>query len=92
MDVEDDNTRIYYGAGCENCKNTGYRGRIAIHEILVMTHDLRAAIDRDAPVDELRRIGAANGTKTLRQSCADLVLDGITTVEELLKVAYSVDL
>jgi len=82
---------IYKGVGCANCNNTGYKGRIAIHEILVMTKELRAMVDARASTEQLRQSAIAAGTRTLRESCIDLVLNGTTTMDELIKVTYNSD-
>lgn len=82
---------IYKGMGCPNCNNTGYKGRIAIHEVLLISKQLREMIDAGATADQLRQAAIKTGTKTLRDSCIELVLNGTTTVEELIKVAYNTD-
>lgn len=82
---------LYRGAGCPTCNSTGYKGRSGIHEILVVTKEIRELIDRKATIDQLSQMAIRQGTTTLRQSCTELVLSGVTTVNELLKVTYSVD-
>ena len=82
---------LYRGAGCPTCNGTGYKGRSGIHEILVVTKEIRELIDRKATIDQLSQMAIRQGTTTLRQSCTELVLSGVTTVNELLKVTYSVD-
>ncbi len=82
-------TEIYKGKGCVNCNNTGYKGRIAIHEILVMNKELRELIDHNATTEEIRQMAYHFGTKTIKESCIELVMKGITTVSELIKVAYT---
>ncbi|MDR1630007.1 MAG: GspE/PulE family protein [Oscillospiraceae bacterium] len=82
---------IYEGVGCQICNKTGYKGRIAIHEILVINRDIRELINRNASVDELRKASIRSGTTTLQKSCADLVLRGVTTMEELIRVTYTND-
>lgn len=83
--------QLYKGLGCPACGGTGYKGRIAIHEILVMNRELREAVDMRATAEQIRRINAEHGGKTLRESCTELVLDGVTTMEELIKVTYQND-
>ena len=82
---------LYKGAGCPACNYTGYSKRTAIHEVLVVTREIRELIDRRATVDQIRQIAIRLGTTTLRDNCTKLVLDGVTTTEELVKVTYSVD-
>jgi type IV pilus assembly protein PilB len=82
---------LYKGEGCPACNFTGYKGRMGIHEILVVSREIRDLINRGATADQICQTAIRQGTVTLRDSCSKLVLDGMTTVEELLKVTYSVD-
>jgi type IV pilus assembly protein PilB len=83
--------KIYSGVGCPNCNNTGYKGRIAVHEILVMNKELRNLVDTNANAEQIRQVASKYGTKTLKDSCIELVLNGISTVEEMIRVAYTTD-
>ena len=83
--------QLYKGAGCPACNFTGYQKRQAIHEVLVVTKEIRELVDRKASTDQLRQIAIRQGTKTLRESCMQLVLDGVTTTNELARVTYSID-
>ncbi len=77
------------GLGCSQCNNTGYKGRIAVHEILPIDMELRRMISADASMEEVVRYGVAHqGMRPLRDSVARLVMEGITTPEEMLKIAY----
>lgn len=82
---------LHKGSGCSACNGTGYKGRTAIHEVMVVGKDLRELIDRRATIDQLRHTAAKTGTMTLRESCTRLVLSGVTTVEELIRMTYSLD-
>lgn len=82
---------ISKGTGCPACSGTGYKGRIAIHEILAMNKELRQAVDHHATTEELRDISQKYDTKTLRDSCTELVLGGITTLDELIRVTYTAE-
>lgn len=82
---------LHKGTGCPACNFTGYKGRMGIHEILVVTREIRDLINRGASTDHISQTAIRQGTVTLRESCTKLVLEGSTTVEELLKVTYSVD-
>ena len=77
--------------GCSLCGNTGYKGRTAIHEVLLMTRELREMVDNRASLDEIRSSAAKYGTTTLQHSCIKLVRSGITTTEEMLNVTYSLE-
>lgn len=81
---------FYQGKGCDYCSGTGYRGRTAIHEIMVIDKEARLKIGRHASTDELREYAVQNGMQTLRQGCERLVADGVTTISELLKVTYNI--
>ncbi len=82
---------LYKGEGCSLCNNTGYRGRTAIHEVMLMTREIREMVDRRASIDAIRAASAKYGTITLRDSCSQLVWEGITTTDEMLKVTYSIE-
>ncbi|MEG0913003.1 MAG: ATPase, T2SS/T4P/T4SS family [Oscillospiraceae bacterium] len=85
-------TKLYHGKGCNFCKNTGYKGRIAIHEVLFTNKDIRKMITEGASVDEITSYARKyQAMKNLRESAVELVANGVTTIEELLKVAYTVD-
>lgn len=84
-------TTIYYGRGCNACGGTGYSGRVAIHEILALDRELRSIITQGAPADKIKDLAKEKGLKTLGETCRELVLEGVTTVEEMLRVTYSVD-
>jgi len=75
--------------GCSYCNNTGYKGRIAVHEFLMIDKDFRAMVNRGASVDELREGAVAQGMNTLGQECVRLLRDGITSLPEVIRAAYS---
>ncbi|MBP5416345.1 MAG: Flp pilus assembly complex ATPase component TadA [Clostridiales bacterium] len=83
--------KLYRGAGCSECNEKGYKGRIAIHEVVIMTKAMRALLERRAGEDEMRALAISEGTLMLADSAAQLVLEGITTVQEMSKVTYSID-
>jgi type IV pilus assembly protein PilB len=82
---------LYRGAGCSSCNFTGYRGRVAIHEIMPVNAQIRELIDKRASIDHIRNVAIRQGTTTLRDNSTELVLKGVSTIEELLKVTYSVE-
>ncbi len=73
----------YSCAGCASCNRTGYLGRAAIHELMVVNAELRALVQTGARVAELQRAAIAGGMRTLRQDGIEKVLAGITSVEEV---------
>ncbi|WP_069649458.1 type II secretion system ATPase GspE [Caloranaerobacter ferrireducens] len=87
----DEKTRLFKGKGCSQCYNTGYKGRTAIHEIMIIDKEIRKLIDEKASNDILRLNSSKNGMITLRENCRSLVLDGITTFEELMRVTYTIE-
>jgi type IV pilus assembly protein PilB len=81
--------QVKHAAGCRQCNNTGYKGRVSIHEILSVDKPVRAMITRNAAVEEIKDYAIREqGMSTLKQSALELVKEGVTTVDELLKVAY----
>jgi len=87
----DKDITLHKGAGCSACGGTGYKGRIAVHEIMTITKELRALINKGASVDEIREATEKQGMLTLQENCRQLIVDGISTIEEMLRVAYSID-
>ena len=87
----DPGQKIYRGKGCTECNEKGYKGRIAIHEIVIITRAMKTLLERRASEDEMRQLAIAEGTQMLQDSARDLVLEGITTVDELNRVAYTID-
>ncbi|MCQ2540801.1 MAG: Flp pilus assembly complex ATPase component TadA [Lachnospiraceae bacterium] len=81
--------KIKHVKGCKQCNNTGYKGRISIHEILPVTKDVRTLISQGASTEQIKEYAINNlGMMTLKQSGLKLVEEGVTTVEELIKVSY----
>ena len=77
--------KFFYGKGCDTCNNTGYKGRMGIHELLVMTDELRDLISKEASTDELRDLCVKSGMKTLRWSGVNAIHQGLTTMEEIIR-------
>lgn len=82
---------LFKGTGCPACNFTGYQKRTAVHEVLTVNRDIRELIDRRASTDQIRNAAARSGTKSLRDSCTKLVLEGITTTSELSRITYSIE-
>ena len=77
------------GTGCPQCNGTGYKGRVAIHEMVVINKALRRMIAESASIEEMTDAARKNqGMRSLRESAVQLVRDGVTTPEELLKITY----
>ena len=80
---------IYDAVGCNECGN-GYRGRTAIHEIIHCSAGISTLIANGAGKEELESLARANGTKLLRDNVSDLVMQGVTSMDELIRVTYAV--
>lgn len=80
------NLQFHHGEGCDLCKQSGYKGRIGIHEILVVNEKIREMIMNRASVGMLREEAGKSGFKDMRFDCLKKVISGITTVEELFRV------
>ncbi len=76
--------------GCKACRNTGYAGRTAIHEIIVSTNDIKELISAGATAEEIGQQATKNGTRLLRDNVTQMVLEGRTTMDELVKATYTV--
>ena len=70
--------------GCQFCNGTGYRGRIAVHEIMYLNENIRDAMAHDISAEELREVVRANGMTPMWENCKNYVLRGITSVQELM--------
>ncbi len=76
--------------GCKKCRGTGYAGRTAIHEIIVVTNDIKELISKGATAEEIGAQATHNGTLLLRDNVTQMVLAGRTTMDELVKATYTV--
>lgn len=82
----EDKAKIYKAVGCPACNNTGYKGRIAVYEILTITNELREMISHNKSTEELMQAALKNGMNTLFDSCSRLVKSGVTSLEEMMSV------
>lgn len=80
---------LYRSTGCSRCNNQGYRGRMAIHEVLTITPQIRAAINRKASSEEISSIAIQQGMDTMRQDGIQKALAGLTDIREVMRVAYA---
>jgi type IV pilus assembly protein PilB len=80
---------FFYGKGCKKCNGTGYRGRIALFEMMIMNDRLRNMIMDNASTAELRNGAKEDGMRTLRDSGLLHIFDGVTTIEEIVKETIS---
>ncbi|GBG54887.1 type II secretion system protein E [Sporomusaceae bacterium FL31] len=80
---------LYKGQGCARCGYSGYRGRMAIHEVMPTNARIRTLINKRSSSDELAKVAREEGMITMRQDGIDKALAGLTTTEEVMRVAYS---
>jgi type II secretory ATPase GspE/PulE/Tfp pilus assembly ATPase PilB-like protein len=80
--------RVKKGKGCGKCNNTGYRGRVCINEVLVADEEIREAILKKCSAAELKKIAVKNGMTTMLEDGISKVRNGLTTIEEVLRVVH----
>jgi general secretion pathway protein E len=80
-------THIYRPVGCLECRNTGYTGRVGLYEILLLSPEVRRLVTSEADIAKIREVAYKEGMKPLRISGAMKVAMGVTTLEEVIKVA-----
>ncbi|MEO6028769.1 MAG: type II secretion system protein GspE, partial [Candidatus Binatia bacterium] len=76
----------YQGIGCGNCNGTGYKGRLALYEVMPMGDAIREAVLAGASTAEVKRTAINSGMCTLRRSGINKIAEGVTTVEEVLRI------
>ena len=76
----------YRGKGCMTCGDLGYRGRIALYEVMLLNEEIREAILSGASTSDLRDLGCKYGMKTLRESGLQKIREGVTTLDEVVRV------
>jgi type IV pilus assembly protein PilB len=80
--------RCFKGRGCSACNNTGYKGRLALYEVMTLRDELKEMILEGASADELKKTALRLGMKTLRMSGLAKIRNGVTTVEEVVRVTF----
>ena len=90
LEIEGDGSdvQLFRGRGCDHCRQTGYKGRVGVFELMVMTDRLREIVVKDGSTEELRRAALEQGMRTLKQDAIKKVLEGITSFEEMLRVVF----
>jgi type IV pilus assembly protein PilB len=81
--------KLMKGVGCRTCNGTGYKGRIALYEVMRFTDNLKEMVLQGSSTAELKMAAIKNGMSTLRMSGIQKVLDGMTTTEEILRVTMA---
>lgn len=77
--------------GCNSCNHTGYSGRTAIHEVLTVDREIRNMISTEKGIDDIKQKAREKGMTTLNETCRDLVIRNITSIDEMLRMTYSFD-
>jgi type IV pilus assembly protein PilB len=88
LNIESESVTLYRGRGCDYCKYTGYRGRTGIFEVMKIDDEIRNLIVRKASSTEIRETARRKGMKTLLEAGLEKVLEGTTTLEEVIRVVY----
>jgi len=79
---------VYKGKGCPACNNTGYKGRVALYEVMTMTEEIKELVLEGASSLDIKREAIKGGMKTLRMAGLGKVKDGVTTIDEVLRVTF----
>jgi type IV pilus assembly protein PilB len=82
-------SEFFQGTGCNFCTNTGYKDRIGIYELLIMTPEIRRLVVGWATQEELRNMAVKQGMRTLRQEAINLVNQDITSISEVIRSVYT---
>ena len=82
-----DPPQIFRAAGCGSCSGTGYRGRVALHEVMSVTEEIEQLVVTRATGSEMRQVALRQGMVSLREDGFDKVAQGLTTIEEVLRVS-----
>jgi type IV pilus assembly protein PilB len=80
---------VYHGKGCPNCNGTGYRGRVALYEVMVIDEAIRELIFSGGNTDEIKKCAIKGGMESLRMSGIRKMLEGITTVDEVFNTTFA---
>jgi type IV pilus assembly protein PilB len=83
--------QLYKSVGCPACQDSGYRGRTAIHEVMLIGKEHRNIIAKGGSAEEIRDVAVKQGMVDLYESCRQLVLSGVTSIQEMVKTVYARD-
>ena len=78
--------QVYKAQGCEHCRHTGYQGRVGLYEIMPLSSELKKLVAADANLDTLKQQAYREGVQPLRLSGAKRISEGLTTIEEVMRV------
>jgi type IV pilus assembly protein PilB len=85
---EAESVKAFKGTGCAQCNSSGYRGRVALYEVMTLGDELKELVLEGASTEEIKRCAIRNGMKTLRMSGLTKVKEGVTSIEEVLRVSF----
>jgi type IV pilus assembly protein PilB len=80
-----ENKKFFKGRGCDICNNTGYKGRVGLFELMIMSNDMRDMIMANAQADELRELARKQGMVPLRTAGIKCCFEGVTTPDEVVR-------
>jgi general secretion pathway protein E len=86
MSLQGAAAHLYREKGCDKCRNTGYSGRIGIFEMFMPNEQIRALIDKKAQAGQIKEAAIRQGMETLREDGVNKLIQGITSLSELLRV------
>ncbi len=90
MRAPDEDIILYEPCGCPRCEGTGFRGRIGVYEIMEVTQQVKAIINKGGSAEEIKRKALEEGMSTLRMSAAEYVIDGTTSISEMMRAAFEI--
>jgi len=88
-DTPEQKVTLWRGRGCDTCRQTGYKGRVGIYEMMLINEEVAELVVRRAPLADVREAARANGMKTLKEDGLEKVLQGLTTPEEIRRVVFT---
>ncbi len=91
LDFDFSKVELYHGVGCENCNHTGYQGRLGVFELLIMSERLRRLVMASESASTLRKVARIEGMASMREDGLRKVLNGVTTISEVLRVTQPVE-
>ena len=80
--------KVFKGKGCPECNNSGYKGRVALYEVMPINDEIKELILEGASAQELKKLAVRLGMKTLRRSGLNKIKAGVTSIEEVLRVTF----
>lgn len=80
--------KVYRGKGCPSCNNSGYKGRVALYEVMVISDEIKELVLEGASSLDIKKEAVRGGMKTLRMSGVTKIKEGVTTIEEILRVTF----